>query len=265
MMDFAQQFMSGKSIYFPDDDALVEVEGVDISALLDHRIVRAGSPPKFALVDAEADAPCFSVAYCGLDRLHLASLDWPHTACGLRFSFSLEAMDENGLFDIFDFAGRWARALPLASGLIAPAFVYREGVDEIVAFRSIARLCRRYRCMDIPALMIDCFEVGTGVKGAYWCNFLGGEALARIGGEARLREAFADTGAHIESLGDERLSITLGPLPVYGDVNRRQDLDAYRLAFGLFESALRPRTVPYLGFDEESMQAWIERFAGGDA
>ncbi|MGJ7614530.1 MULTISPECIES: type VI immunity family protein [unclassified Variovorax] len=271
MLDFAQRFMAGRPVHFPDDDVFAQADATDLRALLDDRVVRAAVPPKFTLVDSAVAAPRFSATYCGMDRAHLANIGWPHTACGLRFTFSLEDMDENGLFDIFEFAGRWARALPLASGYVAPAFVCRESAEEIVAFQGIARLCRRYRCMDIPALLVDCFEVGAGVKGAYWCNFLGRRALAEVGGEARLRAAFAGTGARVESIGgiggidEERLSVALEPLPIFGDVNRRQDLGLYRWAHGLFAPALRPRTVAYLGFDEESMQAWLHRFAQGDA
>jgi hypothetical protein len=146
---------------------------------------------------------------------------------------------------------------------VAPAFIWREGIDEDVAMKAVARLCRRYRCMDIPALLVDCFETGTGVKGVYWCNFLGPKAIALAGGEARLVTALADADVRVERIGDERLQVTLGSLPIFGDVNRRQDLSLYQWVFGLLEAGLHPRTVPYMDFDEESMQAWIGRFAGG--
>jgi hypothetical protein len=263
MQGFATRFMTVGPIYYPDDDVFGEVDIEEVAALLEAHVVHPAQPPKFALLDSAIHAPRFSAAYCGMDREHLAELDWPQAVCGLRFTFSLEAMDENGLSDICDFAAQCARALPITSGYVAPAFIWREGIDEDVAMKAVARLCRRYRCMDIPALLVDCFETGTGVKGVYWCNFLGPKAIAFAGGEARLVTALADTDVRVERIGDERLQVTLGSLPIFGDVNRRQDLSLYQWVFGLLEAGLHPRTVPYMDFDEESMQAWIGRFAGG--
>jgi hypothetical protein len=262
MQTFAARFMSGGAVYYPDDDVFGEAKPEELGALLEARVVLPAQAPRFALLDSALDAPRFSAAYCGMDREHLAQFGWPHAACGLRFTFSLEAMDENGLFDLCEFAVRCARALPIASGYVAPAFIWREGIDENVAMNAVARLCRRYRCLDIPALMVDCFENGMGVKGAYWCNFFGPSAIALAGGEARLLAALAGTDAQVERLAEERLQVTLGSLPIAGDVNRREDLSLYRWVFSLLEAAVYPRTVPYMGFDEESMQAWIGRFSG---
>ena len=262
MQAFAARFMSGGLVCYPDDDIFGEAKIEEVDALLEARVVHPAQPPKFALLDSALHAPRFSAAYCGMDREHLAQLDWPHAVCGLRFTFSLEAMDENGLCDICDFAARCARVLPIASGYVAPAFIWREGIDENVAMNAVARLCRRYRCLDIPALLVDCFETGVGAKGAYWCNFLGPAAIALAGGEVRLLAALADTDARVEHLDGERLQVTLGSLPISGDVNRRQDLTLYQSVFSLLNAAIYPRTVPYMGFDEESMQAWTGRFAG---
>ncbi|MGJ7504620.1 type VI immunity family protein [Variovorax sp. ZT5P49] len=265
MQGFAARFMSGGPIYYPDADVFGEAGIEEVAALLEARVVRSAQPPKFALLDSALHASRFSATYCGMDREHLAELGWPQAVCGLRFTFSLDAMDENGLCDICDFATRCARALPITTGYVAPAFIWREGIDEDMAMKAVARLCRRYRCMDIPALLVDCFETGAGVKGVYWCNFLGPKVIALAGGEARLITALADTDARVEHIGDERLQVTLGSLPIFGDVNRRQDLSLYQWVFGLLEVALQPRTVPYMDFDEESMQAWIGRFTGSSS
>lgn len=123
MRRFVSQFMDGAPLFYPSGDSFKEVRAEDATALLEREVMVPLAPPRFALLDSATDAPRFAAAYCGLDREALAGRHWPHAICGLHFVFDLESMGEHGLRQIFEFASLCARALPLVSGYVSPAFV----------------------------------------------------------------------------------------------------------------------------------------------
>jgi Protein of unknown function (DUF3396) len=135
------------------------------------------------VADMGNDAPHFRVRYHGLDLQRRANEGWPHATSGVSFTFPTDYLGEAGLLEIFSFANETARELPFSFGLVSPAFVQAEGSLESAAFALVRRLSRRYRCLEIPALLPDCFECAGAAKSAYWGNYFGGTLLADLGDE----------------------------------------------------------------------------------
>jgi len=213
------------------------------------------------IIDSTADASRFSVRYYGFDLPALADLGWPNAVSGIRFTFPGDYLGPDGLLEMHRFCNEVAGILPFSFGYLSPAFVYLEGIGEPGAFETIRGLAKRFRGLDIPALLPDCFEVGEGPKGAYWGMYLAPTLVEQLGGTPRINEQFATHDVRLTPLERGSLSIYLGPAPIGGDVNRQEDVSVYRAAFGLIRPLVRPRRVPYMNFDEDTMLEWLYRFS----
>jgi hypothetical protein len=154
--------------------------------------------------------------------------------------------------------------LPFSFGYLSPAFVYLEGIGEPGAFQTIRSLSRRFLCLDIPALLPDCFEVGDGPKGAFWGTYLSRQLVERVGGESVVNERLAGHDVRVTPLEQGSLSVYLGPVPIGGDVNRQENVSVYHAAFSLFSGIILPRTMPYMNFEDEAMREWLYRFEHED-
>lgn len=260
---FVQRFMGGSTLFAVDAHGeFTELTGNGFAESMREKFEPAARETQLHITDSPIEAPYLSARYCGLERQKLESMNWPNAVCGLAFCFSIGALEGDGLSHIQEFGEKVVASLPFASGYVAPAFVYRDGVGADQAFATMRRLCARYRCFDIPALLPDCFEVGGGPKGIYWGNYWGRELVDELGGEHVIRRRLlASPEIRIRPIGLGALNVYLGALPIAGDSNRKEDVDNYRSAFRLLEPALRPRTMPYLEFDEPAMSDWLTRFA----
>lgn len=216
------------------------------------------------IADAGNEAPRFRIRYHGLDLGRRRGEGWPHATSGVSFVFPTDYSGESGLLEIFNFANEIAHELPFSFGLVSPAFVQAEGSLESAAFQAMRGLSRRYRCLEIPALLPDCFQSADAAKGAYWGTYFGGSLLEGLGGESGLRVGFAGTEVRFETLGPGRMSVYLDPLPIAGDVNRQEDVSKYRKAFDVVRARLPARDVTYMNFDDEAFEAWIHRFEERD-
>jgi hypothetical protein len=238
---------------------LLDASGLE--TVIADRLVSGHNETTLHIVDTTEGASSFSIDYFGLDPAKQAEADWPNAVSGIRFTFPTDFLGETGLLEIFNFANEIAAFLPFSFGYVSPAFVFHEGVGEPAAFEVIRGLSRRYRCIDIPALLLDCLEVGEGPKGAYWGNYLSASMVKQLGGEAGIRIHFAAQDVRIRSYDNLSMSIYLSRIPLAGDVNRCEDISTYKAAAHLFADLILPRSVPYLDFDEEAMAEWLNRFA----
>jgi hypothetical protein len=237
------------------------VPAADVTAIADEALDPSRAESHMHLLDSADHAPRFSVRYHGLDLETRAREGWGDAVSGIRFTFPTDYLGPSGLVEIFGFASELSDILPMSFGYVAPAFVFLEGIGEDGAFTVIRGLCRRYQCLDIPALLPDCFEVGTGPKGAYWGNYLSARLVERMGGEPAVRSHFTGLDVKIDGTGNGGILLYLDPYPIAGDVNRQEDVGRYAAAARLFRPLMRPRRVPYMNFDEEMMFAWLTRFS----
>lgn len=262
IVDYLHRFVNDRKLYLADADGyFAPLNAAKLAAVLEEKFDSGYHEAQLYLIDSPSDAPLFSAQYCGLDRIKLERMNWPNAVCGLSFCFSIDSLAGDGLTEVYQFSNTLATILPFSSGHVAPAFIFRDGVGAGEAFVMIRGLSARYRCLDIPALLPDCFEVGAGPKGAFWGNYLGRELVDELGGEAAIRGFFGTHDVRVERIEQGALSIYLDKIPISGDTNRREDIEEYCYAFQLLGRAMRPRTMAYLEFDEQAMADWLHRLA----
>jgi hypothetical protein len=212
------------------------------------------------IIDSETGASYFSIRYYGLDEVKYKNLGWQNIVSGISFSFPTDYLDESGLLEMFNFANELSVLLPFSFGYISPAFIYHDGIGESAAFKMIIRLSKRYHCLDIPALLPDCFEIGESPKGVYWGNYFNAKIVKQLGGEEAIRHHLKAKELRIRFENNGSMSIYLNPFPLAGDQNRVEDLSSYKLLYSLISPLLYERKINYMEFDEENMKKWIYRF-----
>lgn len=230
-----------------------------VSEFLDRKLLGTAEECDLWLADKGSGAADFQVRYHGLDLPRRRGEGWPRATSGVSFTFPSDYGEESGILGIFGFANELTHELPFTFGLVSPAFLLAEGAQESVAFACARALSRRYVCLEIPSLLIDCFECGAAAKNIYWGSYFGGALLAGLGGERGARSAFSGFGAKFELLRPEKVSVYLGPLPTAGDVNRREDTSRYRRAFDVIRAFLPDRVLTCSGFKDDEFDAWLHR------
>lgn len=122
--------------------------------------------------------------------------------------------------------------------------------------------------LDIADPMTVSFDLGTTMSpGSYWYNYMGPELAAALGSTAEIQRAVGKSVA-VKGLDDGALVVRLEHAPVLGDVNRGEEVTAYR-AFARFLFAKNLLHVPRLSVyfqdaqalaDREAQDAWHLRF-----
>lgn len=250
-----------------DNFGILNEEGypllLDIFSLKSTIFEKLGSNSKEAIlnvIDSESGASNFSIKYFGFDEIKYRNLGWKNIISGISFIFPTNYLDKSGILEMFNFANEISSILPFSFGYISPAFIYHEGVGESAAFKIICRLSKRYQCLDIPALIPDCFEVGEGPKGVYWGNYFSKKLVKQLGGEEAIRNHLKSKELRIRFEKNGLMSIYLNPIPSAGDKNRLEDISLYKLLYSLISPLILERKINYMEFDEENMTSWIHRF-----
>lgn len=133
--------------------------------------------------------------------------------------------------------------------------------------QQMQALAKRHPGLDIAHPGCVSSDLDRKSAGVYWLNFFGPELAAAAGGLSAVRGALPET-AGVAELPDGGLAVRLGDHPEIGDVNRRDDLPAYRaLARHLDRRGLLhvPQRVAYFKdaqglADREAQAAWHRRF-----
>lgn len=176
----------------------------------------------------------------------------------------------------------WVRALELvASGRFASAYAgYALNFDpdtaserlSTLAERRVAALCLRHPGFDWHAggalrqRMLP-YEPSIHdhlplVKRANWLTLLSDRTVRWLGGaDAVLRQLHTPGGPALEPLGGGAVAIRTAAAPAVGDVERGDDLPAYRAV----ARAVRPARLdeipgPGPGFPDDQAQAWLDAF-----
>lgn len=122
----------------------------------------------------------------------------------------------------------------------------------------------RHPGIDIPDAANDAILTGfDNVRGVGWLTMLDDDFVEKLGGVEALREALGDAAEVVEQ--ERGVILKAGPVPQFGDVNRKEDLPEYRAVYAAIEPLLPDfGDAPCLniGGDFESRnEAWLERFA----
>jgi hypothetical protein len=242
-----------------DDDQAITYDPAAIAALVRDAAQSAEEIANVVVHDLGNPDSGYSLTYFHIGRRRAVSDGWPNAGGGLRFCFPYEFAGPSVLLQLREFADNLAALLPFSSAYVAPAFLYDEGVYKSPAFDTIRGLSKRYLCLDIPDLVVDCFEVASGVKGAYWGNYLSEALVAELGGVETVALQLSAFETRVRRISGA-LALYLNTFPVAGDVNRQESVLVYQAAAKLLSPCIRAREVAYSGFSDEDMSSWLHRF-----
>lgn len=215
----------------------------------------------FHLLDNAAGVSGFQVRYIGLYPGEPMVEAFPNAVSLLMFAYPTQAVETAGLEAIVELHDSVASRLPLSSGYTSPAFLFAGGAGEPAAFEAIRAMSRRYRCLDIPYISIDFFEIGHKLKGAYWLNYLGAETIAALGGTEEIEMTLQGAGVIYRSLPGGVMALQVDAPPSAGDSNRQDDLSAYIAIAKLIEPLQYIPEISFPDFELEDTVEWFQRFA----
>lgn len=149
--------------------------------------------------------------------------------------------------------------LPFRSGSAGFAFEYSRYYEEEALDHAISS-SMRHPGIDIHDSVNDCHAVDfDGVRGVGWLTILDSKFMKQLGKLPKLKHCEVipiKAGAIIKA----------GPAPAIGDVNRKDNLPAYREAFKLVQplTEVAIERSPWFDIDtdaEERTMAWLKRFS----
>ncbi|HEY6556231.1 MAG TPA: type VI immunity family protein [Polyangiaceae bacterium] len=139
-----------------------------------------------------------------------------------------------------------------------------KGETSALARRTMGVLSKRFPAIELPDPNVTLMAIPSGLKRVNWLTFVGRELLEQLGGTDALIAPLAGSDIGIDHL-PGGLLLTAGDRPRLGDVNRQEDLGAYR-AVG---HAVAPvRTRDHVGFladqnfdvDDDLSEEWLAYF-----
>lgn len=244
-----------------EDGDAVELTADEIERKLEALGRPNGTSVGFRLGDNPAGVSGFRVRYIGVHPSDPMVVGLQDAVSLLLLTYPTEAVEAIGLDAIVQFHDSVAGRLPLSTGYTSPAFLFAPGAGEPAAFEVIRRLSSRYRCIDIPYVSIECFELGRKVKGAYWLNYLGADAVSALGGVEAIENALSGKGVKLRALPGDLTAIQVDAPPSAGDSNRRDDLSAYMVIAEAIKPLQYRPSVSFPEFELEETIEWFQRFA----
>jgi hypothetical protein len=256
-------FANSKNLCLEIDEEgdVVELTSDEIDARLAALRIPSDASVGFHLLDNAVGVCGFHVRYIGLHPGEPMVEAFPNAVSLLMFAYPTQAVETAGIEAIVELHDSMASRLPLSSGYTSPAFLFANGAGEPAAFEAIRAMSRRYRCLDIPYISIDYFELGHKFKGAYWLNYLGAESIAALGGAEAIEKALQGAGVICRSLPGDVMALQVDAPPSGGDTNRQVDVSAYIAIAKLIEPLQYLPEIPFPGFEPEDTAEWFQRFA----
>ena len=243
-----------------EDGDNVELSDAQIAETLDTLTAPGIDSAGFHLRDVASGVSGYRIRYVGIEDTHPTFERFPDSTNVLFMSYPSERIAASGVDALVAFHDELVSSLPISSGYVAPAFVSTSGGGEMAAFEKIRALSRRYRCLDIPYMSIERYEIGRRAKGAYWLNYLGPELVEKLGGLEALRADLADPRIRLRSLARGICAVQVDAGPLAGDVNRQEDVSAYRRLAQVLKPVRYEPTMEYPEFEMEDTLEWFARF-----
>lgn len=256
-------FANSKDLCLEIDEEgdVVELNSIEIDSRLGALRTPSNASVGFHLLDNASGVSGFHVRYIGLHPGEPMVEGFPNAVSLLMFTYPTQVVETTGLEAIVELHDSVASRLPLSSGYTSPAFLFADGAGEPASFEAIRAMSHRYRCLDIPYISIDFFEVGHKLKGAYWLNYLGAETIAALGGTEAIEMTLQGTRVIYRSLPGGVMAIQVNAPPSAGDSNRQDDLSAYIAIAKLIEPLQYIPEISFPNFELEDTVEWFQRFA----
>ncbi|MEW6290756.1 MAG: type VI immunity family protein [Thermodesulfobacteriota bacterium] len=162
--------------------------------------------------------------------------------------------------EIVEFIDKLAATLPFSFGYASLAIVCDDR-------RRLQKLARRYQAIDISYPGSVKLDIGDKAGGSYWLTYLGKVLTETVNGVKGLQKELPK-GIRIEEIATGKCRLQLGPEPIWGDVNHREDLSLYQALTAYFDNCRIlhvPQRVIYfkddLGMaDQQAQEDWYRRF-----
>ncbi|RKH48283.1 DUF3396 domain-containing protein [Corallococcus sicarius] len=184
--------------------------------------------------------------------------DFPHTICAVEFWLPIECLKDPG--------AEWIRALALDLGRELPWSSGHAGLSlEVGAWiQSLTPLLRektlRHPGFDLPRMKKLALYLGSQVRPPAWLTFLGPPVLAELGGAEGLRSRLTSPTTTVQALSEDRVVVSLGPVPEAGDLEAGDTLPHYRELARVLEPWLYAHPYDWGGFSKEEVRRWERRF-----
>lgn len=152
--------------------------------------------------------------------------------------------------------------LPYRSGQAGFGFeVSRYFID--IAHEYAYGRSMRHPGLDIPDAANDAAMVGFDrIRGVGWLTMLDDDFVEQLGGVEALRRALGDAAQVVEQA--RGVILRAGPVPQFGDVNRKDDLPGYRAVYAALEPLMTDTAdAPCLNIEGDFVsrnEAWLTRF-----
>ncbi|HEX5751454.1 MAG TPA: type VI immunity family protein [Archangium sp.] len=218
--------------------------------------------------EKEGADPYFSI-YADDDRGYAfsyhARLAWreppPHSVSVLQVTLPTEYLEERGADAVRALALDMGSRLPFASGHAGLALSCWYPVDE--QLDRLRPVIFRHPGFDIRNASIH-DNMGTRVDGIHWLNFLGQPVLNALGGASVLQARLQCPTTTVQEMEEQRVVVSTGSCPEAGDLDRGQDLPAYRELARVLEPWMEPFPWRLTHFTdpsvEEELRRWWRRF-----
>lgn len=164
-------------------------------------------------------------------------------------------------------ANNWEDLLALLTGLAAP-FPFRSGhVGYALCWNDLSPDREHQMRQIIPPLLkrYPGFSLGSpsdlvdqDLPPVNWLTLIGPELLGKLGGIARVQQAFSDEAISVMPLGHGAL-IRAGEFPQLGDLNRGDNLPLYRKVGSYLKDYRGHQKIRLTGLKDDS-EAWLARF-----
>ncbi len=132
--------------------------------------------------------------------------------------------------------------------------------EKELAFDQIWAWSRRYWGIEVVDVHAGSWDILQGIYGVNWLTMIGNEILnTKLSAVALLSNP--RPGLELKAL-RHGIIVQAGPHPVFGDMNRFEDVSAYVAASRLLEPAFLQEPRDFMGMftDHKSTLAWIRRF-----
>ena len=162
-----------------------------------------------------------------------------------------------------ELAVKWCAALKPEHGYAglrlaeSPCYADREGSRYSLQFS------RRFQGLDVGSPFSHFWSLTQSIKGADWLTILSNDFVRKLGGPEAVRQGMGDLPVLPYGGG---LILQTGPLPLVGDVEKGQDMSAYKRVARIVEPIrCKDHRAPYTSrptfFPREEYQKWLARFS----
>lgn len=253
--------------------AYVDEEGdtrpltMDVSSFIEQKLgsIPDGEIIELRVLDHEQRGNVHALHY-----LHDPNIDssvWPDEKSVISFRIGTARALEVGWEEIDMFVRRLTRVLPYVSGYVSPALAYQPFTSH--AYQHIHRYIHRYPGFDVVDPPTVAWDIGDRLLGPYWINIVGRGASRVLGGVGGLQDMLGPE-FEVAPCGRDGVIVKIGAVPGVGDINRGDDLPAYRKLAKVIAPILHDPSMQYLydadgTVNRELQRAWHRRFLADSA